>query len=127
MDANILIGDLIIFQPLIIEATKENPFKLEERKHPVDFVTPIQESLAFSHEIPEGLVVDFIPANANIRLGRDASYVFGAKVEGNKIEFSSFLNIRKTMFLPDEYQAIKEFFDKIVEKQAEQVILKKSS
>jgi hypothetical protein len=117
-------GDLMFFSPLIVEATKENPFKLEERKYPVDFTTPIQESLSFVYEIPEGYEVDFLPKNANIRLGRFANYTYGIKYEDSKIEVSSFLNIRKPFYTADEYQYLKEFFDKIVEKQAEQIVLK---
>ena len=35
-------GDLLYFNPMLAFATTENPFKLEERKYPVDFNFPLQ-------------------------------------------------------------------------------------
>ena len=37
------------------------------------------------------------------------------------------IKINKTMFLPDEYENLREFFKLVVKKQSEQIVLKKSN
>jgi hypothetical protein len=47
-------------------------------------------------------------------------------VDGNKISLRSQLSINKPIFYQAEYANLKDFFDKIVAKHAQQIVLKKS-
>ena len=46
---------------------------------------------------------------------------------GNVIQVMSKFNINKTMFLPEEYLALKRFYNQIIAKHAEQIVLKKKT
>lgn len=121
-------ADFIYFSPLLIEGMKENPFKLEERKYPVDFSVPIYEDLTFVYKLPEGFVIDHLPGKATFNFGRNARYNFDAKEdEAGQIVITSLLEISTSFFTPQDYAGLKDFFNKIVEKQNEQIVLKSNS
>jgi len=56
-----VIGDKIYFSPLFYNTEKENPFKLEERNYPIDFVFPWQEKYMTSITIPDGYEITSLP------------------------------------------------------------------
>jgi hypothetical protein len=121
-----VMGDIISFSPLFYESTKENPFKLEERKFPVDFNYPISYVRSFKISIPEGYEVESLPANVGfVTPDKSAKFVYSTNNFGNIINVTVITEINKIMYLPTEYTVIKEFYNLIVAKQAEQIILKK--
>lgn len=116
----------IYLQPMLVGAEKENPFKLEKREYPVDFGCPIEEMYMFSIEIPEGYVVEELPQTAAFALpNKGGMFRYNITSLDNKITLMSTLKIEKPLFVGDEYAIIKQFYDLIVAKQAEQVVLKK--
>lgn len=120
-------GNLAYFAPLLFERTKENPFKLEERKYPVDFAFPFEENYRITLEFPKGYLVEKMPKNEKISLPEDAaSFTIIFAAEENKIFVSSKISVKKALFSPEEYLHLKELFKNIVRKQAEQVVFKKS-
>ena len=119
-------GNLLFINPLLTEGMKENPFKLEKRTYPVDFAYPIKESYMISITLPEGYVVDDLPKPVNIALPDNAGkFQFVAQQVGNKLSITNIYTINKAIFLPDEYPALKKFYNTIVSKHAEQIVLKK--
>jgi hypothetical protein len=54
-----------------------------------------------------------------------AKYMFNVGQAGNTIFISSNLQINKNIFLPTEYPALREFYNQVVTKQSEQIVLKK--
>lgn len=120
-------GNLAYFTPLLFEQTKENPFKLEERKFPVDFGFPIEEMYRLTIELPAGYQIDKSPKNEKIMLpNEDASFTFMFKAEEGRIMMTSKIVIKKALFSPEDYHYLKELFKNIVRKQAEQIVIKKS-
>jgi hypothetical protein len=104
-----------------------NPFRQEKRDYPVDFGYPMRDSYVFSYEIPEGYVVESLPESIKVTLPEQAgNYKFFASVAGNKIAVSSQLVINKTFFLPSEYPDLRELFNMITTKHAQQIVLKKA-
>ncbi len=121
-------GDMIYFNPLIYDQMKNNPFKLEERKFPVDYGYAIHETNIYTYMIPEGYVVEEKPQNLSLALPENAAkFVYNVSETGNIIQVMCTFNINKTLFLPDEYQYLKDFYSQAIAKQAEQIILKKQS
>lgn len=120
-------GDFIYISPAIYTNFDENPFKLEERTYPVDMPYPFKEQIIINIEIPEGYSVEDLPEVANIVLpnkGGKFQYLLNQQ-DSRNIQIISRLNIDQTYFEPTEYLAIKNFFDIIIEKQGEQIVLKK--
>lgn len=120
-------GDFIYIQPLLSVAQKENPFQLKERTYPVDFAVPIHEKYIFNLLIPEGFKIEELPKATKVVLpDNGATFFYQAKdIGSNQIQLVSDVVIAQTIFRPDEYEYIKLFFDHIVTKHSEQIVLKK--
>jgi hypothetical protein len=120
-------GERIYFNPVMYNPQKENPFKNPERKFPVDFGALIEETNIVSYTIPTGYMVEEMPKSAKIALPDDGgrfTYIVGVSEEG-KISISSKVALKKTMYFAEEYEVLRKFYDQIVQKHAEQIVLKK--
>lgn len=119
-------GDVLYLDPFIYSRQKENPFKSEKREYPVDFGSPMEETILFKIAIPEGYVVDELPQSKVIAMPENgARYVYNITQSGNQIAFTSMFHINKSLFTQLEYPYLREFYNQIVAKQAEQIVLKK--
>ena len=120
-------GNLIYFSPLLFEKTKENPFVIENRKYPVDFGYPIEETYRVTIEIPKDYILDKLPQNEKISLlDNAASFSFVVSQEENRISVVSKISFQKAVYSVQEYHDLKELFSNVVRKQAEQIVIKKS-
>ena len=120
------INDKIYIAPSLFLGIKENPFKQELREYPVDFGFPVQSKYNITIEIPEGYAVETLPIGLNIA-GVDGIGTFKYVIAntGNKVQIIMTSEISKAIVSADYYQALKEFFQKILDKQNEKIILKK--
>ena len=120
-------GDHIYMNVMAGTGLKSNPFKLEKRIYPVEFSCPSKETILIKIILTEGWVVEELPKPAMVSLpDKDATFKMAMAQENGFIQVTSTLTINKTMFLPDEYENLKEFFRLIATKHAEQIILKKA-
>jgi len=121
-----VIGDKLLFYPLLYERLERNRYTLENRQYPVNFNYPIAESYTFRYNVPAGYKVESLPQSATLALP-DKSITISYKIlnvdDTITVEYQRTVN--KILFLPAEYQKLKELYDQIVKKHAEQVILKK--
>jgi hypothetical protein len=120
-------GDKIYFNPVMYNVQKENPFKNPDRKFPVDFGALVEETFVATYTIPEGYMVEEIPKGAKVSLPGDGgrfTYFIGVG-EGGKISISSKIFLKKATYFAEEYDALRAFYDQIVQKHAEQIVLKK--
>ena len=120
-------GDKIYFNPVMFNAQKENPFKNPDRKFPVDFGALVEETFVATYTIPDGYVVEEVPKGARVSLPDDGgrfTYFIGVG-EGGKISISSKIQLKKAMYFAEEYETLRAFYDQIVQKHAEQIVLKK--
>lgn len=119
-------GGVIYINPILLHREADNPFKSEQREYPVDFGNPFQKVLTFKLKLPEGYAVDEVPASKLMTLpDNTARYVFNTTVNGDVITVTSMLSINKAIFTQLEYPNLREFYNQVVAKQAEQIILKK--
>lgn len=119
-------GDIVYINPFITSQLEANPFKLETREFPVDFGSPIEKTYLFKITVPEGFAFDEIPKSKMIMLpGNAAKYVFNVAQNGNTVNITSSMVINKNLFLQNEYPNLREFYNQVVAKQAEQIVLKK--
>ncbi len=121
-------NDIIYLNPMLGRGEKENPFKLTERLYPVDFATPIDETYICSFTIPEGYEVEEAPKSIAVNLPENGGrFMYMVQHEGNTLQVMSKVNINKPVFYAPEYQYLKEFFNQIIAKHAEQIVLKKAT
>ncbi len=119
-------GDLVYFNPMLFDRTMENPFKLEERNFPVDFSNPHEENYKIILNLPSNFKVDKLPGQIVYKLS-DNSAIFSYTVTqaDSQLLINSKIIFGRSTYNPDQYFEIKELFKKIVEKQAEPIVLKK--
>ena len=121
-----IIGDKILFKPLLFETIERNKYTLEDRKYPVDYNYPITEYYVFDYTIPEGYQVESMPKPILLKLPDNSiSVTYSLQKVDNKIKVIYRRSINKILFLPDEYKNLKEMYDQIVKEHSEQIILKK--
>ncbi|HNW56585.1 MAG TPA: DUF3857 domain-containing protein [Bacteroidales bacterium] len=121
-------GNEIIFNPFLASAGLKNSFSPAERKFPVDFGCPQSENYTLNLKIPDGYSLVEKPENITINIGKDdGKYEFSCVQTGDIIEVKSRLDVNRTLYQPDEYSSIRNFYSKILKKQSELIVLKKNS
>ena len=119
-------GNTIYLSPFILAKVEENPFKQEKRNYPVDFSHPFDQMYLAKITIPAGYVVDELPKVKVIVLPENAAkYSYNIAQSGNTLSITSSLNINRSLFTQEEYPNLREFYNQMVAKQAEQIVLKK--
>ncbi|SEM42582.1 hypothetical protein SAMN05216436_104169 [bacterium A37T11] len=118
---------MLYILPLQQEATKENPFKSAVRNYPVEMPYGFDEVINVSLIVPEGYAVEEIPKPVQVSLdeNRNCMFRFLVQYDGNNIQLSSRIIFKRAYFAPEEYANLREFFNLIVKKQGEQIVLKK--
>lgn len=118
-------GDMYLLKTVLYPNFEENPFKKETRDFPIDFIYPRNYSHTVIIEIPENYTFEEIPENVRIATSDRALYLTVAySVQGNKLTASIKFNIKKSFLMASRYLEIKEFFDHVVQKENEMVVIR---
>jgi Transglutaminase-like superfamily len=119
--------DIVYISPLFGEATKNNPFKSAERFYPVEMPFTVDEMVAININLPENYTVDEIPKSISLKLNEEGDGTFEYRIShsGNMISLRSKIVLKRTYYMPEEYELLREFFNIIVKKHSEQIVLKK--
>ncbi|MFY7741984.1 MAG: DUF3858 domain-containing protein [Flavobacterium sp.] len=121
-----IVGNSILFKPLFFQTTKSNPFVSETRAFPIDFIYPTKSKYSYTINIPEGYTIETIPTSINIGLPDNmGSYKYVIQKAEKSIQIMVQYEILVSFIAQTEYEAVKDFFKQIIEKENEQVILKK--
>ncbi|PZD77707.1 DUF3857 domain-containing protein [Mesonia sp. K7] len=121
-----LIGDEILFNPLIFGRYKTTPFKADERNYPVDFFAPYQDKMVLNIKVPEGYKVKSLPESKHITFGSNIGDFKYLITESNGfIRVSLEETMKNNRVFKEDYKSLKEYFDKIVELQSKQIVLEK--
>lgn len=120
------IGGKIFINPLMFYTRNKNPFNQEKRQMPICFGYKNQERYVFNIEIPEGYEIESVPKAVKISsAGKEISYSLNFSVSANKIQIGSVKEINNSTFAPEDYEMLKEFFQKIIVSQNEKIVIKK--
>jgi hypothetical protein len=121
-----IINDKIYFKPFMFFAMDSNPFKEDERKYPIDFGVPIKQTYNINIEIPESYTIESAPESVLLRLPEElGEFKFLTSINGNKIQISIAMEITDPYLAADKYLILKDFFNSIISKESEQVVLSK--
>jgi transglutaminase-like putative cysteine protease len=119
-------GNQIYLNPLLIYRIEENPFKLKNREYPVDFSSPFDRVYMCRIKIPEEYRVDELPKPKVMALPSNAGkYTYSVTQSGNILSVVSSLQINRSIFDQAEYPNLREFYNMVVAKQSEQIVLMK--
>jgi hypothetical protein len=121
-----IIGDKIYISPMLFLAGEKNPFQQEVREYPVDYGFPFTEKNTVNIQIPDGYTIEKVPDPAVITMQDDlGSFTFITNVLGNQIQIS-IINQINTAIIPSEYYSmLKNYYQGMLDKQNEKIILTK--
>jgi hypothetical protein len=85
------------------------------------------ETFILNMEVPKGYVVDELPKQMLAKFDEEGKTFFEYRIalSGDNISFRTRIKVDRTFFMPDEYEILREFYNMIVKKQAEQIVFKK--
>ncbi|NJW54080.1 DUF3857 domain-containing protein [Salinimicrobium oceani] len=122
-----VINGKIYLKPFIFNGLAENPFKADERNFPIFFDFPMLRTATVNVLIPEGYEVESMPESLITTInGGEGEFKFLANQNGRFLRLQAEFGLKNIIFLPSQYQALKEFYAQMVEKQSEAIVLKKT-
>lgn len=122
-----IINNKMYLNPLLFLSRLSSPFKTEERKYPVDFTVPLKDVFNVSWQIPEGYVVESVPSDDSfVMLDELGAFSYKVLSSGNKIKISTVMSLNKAKIGSNYYSVLKQFFDEMVKKNMQKIVLVKS-
>lgn len=121
------IDERIYLKPLVFEAVDENPFKADTRKYPIFFDFPSVQQTTVNILVPTGYEVETLPESVVVELNSGAgTFTFLVNQNGNYLRVDSVLEITNIAYTPEDYVALQDFYNKLVDKHTEAIVFKKS-
>ncbi len=115
----------LYLQLALFEKIEENPFKAKKRIYPVDFGVPIERAGIVKVAIPDNFKIVEVPKSVKLALPNNAaSFVFNVVQIGNTLTLQYKLRVNKTMFMITEYPDLKAFYNEVIKKESEPLVLK---
>lgn len=119
-------GNLLLLTPSIFNQHTENPFKTAQRVYPVEFEYPLVMSENIQLTLPKGYTVETLPKGVKLRLSDNtARYTYNVQPKEQVLSIASNLVRTQTLFLPERYDELRSFYQHMVDKEQEKIILKK--
>ncbi len=122
------LNDFIYVNPMTITRTNENPFQLEHRTFPVDFPYPQSLSYTLSLILPDDYELKEYPKDVSISLfSTDGSYSRKSQLSENVFQVIVQYQLQTTVYRPEHYESLRNFFQRIVSFESEQLVLQRKS
>jgi hypothetical protein len=113
-----------VFLPtLFFEAGSKPLFVHEKRTVPIDLHYPYGSQDSVVIHLPPTLTVESAPKDAQIPLPKNALYQVTLKQEPGKLEIGRVFVLANSIYLVDEYSALKDFYQKVNARDQEQAVL----
>jgi hypothetical protein len=118
--------DRLYIDPFLFGKMEKNPFTKAKREFPINFGHATNQITVSNIEIPDGYEIEEMPKNGAVVLpdnGGRFSYL--SQITGNKIQIQSKIQLNRPIYMTDEYEDLSELYNRIIQKHAEQIVLKK--
>ncbi|MBG6131349.1 hypothetical protein IWQ47_002782 [Aquimarina sp. EL_43] len=114
------------FSPLLFLRDKENVFKSNNREYPIDFGYGFTNAYMVSIKIPEGYEVAELPKSGAFKMPENiGAFSFRSNVTNGMIQIVVNETVNVAFLPSDYYLTLKEFYNQVIEKENEQIVLKK--
>ncbi|OXA82450.1 protein of unknown function [Flavobacterium aquidurense] len=121
-----VIGGKIYVSPMLFFTENQNPFKQEIREYPVDFSYPFTDKYNIIIKIPEGFVVETLPAPAVITMADDlGTFKFNIASNDGTLQLMISHQINEAIVSTEKYEMLKEYYKGMVAKETEKIVLKR--
>jgi transglutaminase-like putative cysteine protease len=113
--------------PMAMFGETQNPFRHEHRTYPVDFGALTQEVIVITLTLPAGYAAE-LPKPASIALPDNGGrYLYSAtSATPGTVQLTSRLTFDKPVYGAEEYDGLREFYRRVLAKQAEALVIKKT-
>jgi len=113
--------------PLYFNDLKENPFKTPKRNYPVDFGILPDRTLILNITLPPGTTCVSTPATVSLKIKDNAAtFVYQASKIGNNVKIIGKFTINRQVFNITEYNDLQAFYNQMLKKLSEAIILKRN-
>lgn len=117
-------GNMIYFNPVVVNRLKDNPFKSTIRHFPVDYGYLRQSMEIINITLPKGYEVKDIPVNKVYKIqNSNVAYEKLIQAENNKVQIISKMVIGQAKIKPADYDKLKKFYSLVISAQAEQLAI----
>jgi hypothetical protein len=121
-----IIGGKIYVNPLLFFTAEHNPFKQEIRQFPVDYGYPSLEKYMINIQIPEGYKVETLPVSSAITMEDNlGSFKFIVNSTGTGIQIATTQQINSAIIPSEYYSMVKDFYQGMITKENEKIVLTK--
>jgi len=114
----------IIIHPFLNEPISSNPLTAKKRTCEIDFNYPFSRSYISMIELPEGYLVENKPQNLKIT-NNNFALDYSIKQNGNKFFISFNYKLNKSVYSAETYSELQDFYNQVVLKGNEKLILVK--
>ena len=120
--------DVLYFNPVIAGSILENPLTAETRTNLLDFPYTTNYNYVLNLEMPPGYTPAEMPKETVVTFGnkRDMVFQYRCSLNNNVVTVISKLQMNRYLFTPEEYADLRQFYNAIVQKNQEILVLKKS-
>ena len=119
-------SEFIYLNSLIFPDIKENPFKAETRKLPVEYPYPYDHNISVTFTIPDGYELNETPASEIVNLGdKEISFSYQTQKNGNSVQIVQRINVKQTLYPATEYQDVRDLWVRIADKNNAQLVFKR--
>lgn len=120
------VNEKLVFSPFINETLSDNPLKQKERTYPIDMIYPRKRTFTSTIKIPGGFKVDFLPAESKINNQQfELNYSVVQSEQIIRVSFDYFF--KSPVYQPVDYTKIKFYFNEVVKKGNEKIVLIRAS
>jgi Domain of Unknown Function with PDB structure (DUF3857) len=125
-NAAVAANNLIYIKPTLKSDFETNPFKQPKRDYPIDFAYPIHEEFILNLTFPKDYILEEMPKETTVLLLKNSgSFQYLSTQKENSVQIIVKIKIGQLHFEPEGYAIVKDFFNQIAIKLAEQIVLKK--
>ncbi len=118
------IAGKIYLNPMLFFTKEQNPFKQETREYPVDYGFPFSDKYVINIKIPDGYKIETLPASAAITMEENlGSFKYTVNNSENTILITITQQINASIISAEYYSMLKEFYQGIVKKETEKIVL----
>ena len=105
-----------------------NTFKLEKREYPIDYGFPFRNRYLVNIKIPDGYAVETLPENILMNLPNDLGrYKYVIQKNNLGLQLSVTFELNNAVVSALNYLELKEYYNQIIIKGSEQVVLAKKA
>lgn len=121
-------NDYLYIQPILIPLIDAELDDVEQRLYPIDFPYPWREQYIANVEIPEGYMVEELPAS--IRMvsedgGMTTTFTAAAQTEGT-VTINLAVDLDRTVYQAGDYTALRSMYRHIIELQESTIVCKRA-